>query len=180
MRCKNNLILFQVRSRVFKDRSQRQSVRAKLCHKLQSQILRLTDSHDCTFGARVTTFVTFVKQQHEKKADRLLLQIREFMCTIKHEMISARSSTLEDMVSRAQRKGPPPKLNDIIEGVLVKAVIWPLRAHIHSVLYEGETEENVMLKKSMNLALTKSYEELGIDKDIFCGESRQVDNLPNL
>ena len=57
------------------ERSSRQSVRAKLCNKLSNHILRLTDSHDFTFAARCSTFVTFVKQQHESKPDRLLLQV---------------------------------------------------------------------------------------------------------
>ena len=118
-------VMENVRSRVFKmEQSSRQSVRAKLCNELGT-LLRKTDSHDFTFAARCFTFVTFDKQQHESKPDRLLLQIREFLCNLKHEMITYRHETLDDVLSRAQRKRPPPKLNDIVEGVLVKAVIFP-------------------------------------------------------
>ncbi|XP_063692140.1 protein sprint-like isoform X3 [Bolinopsis microptera] len=161
-----------VRSRVFKlDRPGRQSVRAKLCQKLSPHVLRLTDSQDFTFAARVNTFVTFVKQQHQKVPDRLLSQIREFMCTIKHELLSYRSDVVEDMVCRAQRKGgPPTKLNDVLEGILVKAVIWPLRSYISKVLHEHDEQEAEKLKNSMTVALSKPHEELGINKDLFCGE----------
>ncbi|KAL5272515.1 hypothetical protein ACHWQZ_G000651 [Mnemiopsis leidyi] len=165
-------VMDKVRSRVFKlDRPGRQSVRAKLCQKLSPHVLRLTDSQDFTFAARVNTFVTFVKQQHQKVPDRLLSQIREFMCTIKHELLSYRADVVEDMVCRAQRKGgPPTKLNDVLEGILVKAVIWPLRSHISKVLHEHDEVEAEKLKNSMTVALSKPHEELGINKDLFCGE----------
>ena len=143
-----------VRSRVFKmERSSRQSVRAKLCNELRT-LLRMTGSHDFAFAARCFTFVTFEKQQHESKPDRLLLQIREFLCNLKHEMITYRHETLVDILSRAQRKRLPRKLNEIVEGVLVKAVIFPLRYYIAKVLLDYDQDKAAKLKDSMTIALS--------------------------
>ena len=84
------------------------------------------------------------------------------MCTIKHELLSYRPDVVEDMVCRAQRKGgPPTKLNDVLEGILVKAVIWPLRSYISKVLHEHDEQEAEKLKNSMTVALSKPHEELG-------------------
>ena len=57
--------------------------------------------------------------------------------------------------------GPPTKLNDVLEGILVKAVIWPLRSHISKVLHEHDEMEADKLKNSMTVALSKPHEELG-------------------
>ena len=57
--------------------------------------------------------------------------------------------------------GPPTKINDVLEGILVKAVIWPLRSHISKVLHEHDEIEADKLKNSMTVALSKPHEELG-------------------
>ena len=72
--------------------------------------------------------------------------------------------------------GPPTKLNDVLEGILVKAVIWPLRSYISKVLHDHDEVEAEKLKNSMTVALSKPHEELGMWRILgtsFCG------NLPD-
>ena len=57
--------------------------------------------------------------------------------------------------------GPQSKINDVLEGILVKAVIWPLRSHVTKVLHEHDELEAEKLKNSMTVALSKPHEELG-------------------
>ena len=68
--------------------------------------------------------------------------------------------------------GPPTKLNDVLEGILVKAVIWPLRSYISKVLHDHDEVEAEKLKNSMTVALSKPHEELGMWRIVgtsFCG-----------
>lgn len=46
-------------------------------------------------------------------------------------------------------------------GILVKAVIWPLRSYIAKVLHEYDGHQCGTLKSSMTVALSKPQEELG-------------------
>ena len=69
------------------------------------------------------------------------------------------------MTHTNQSGGPPTKLNDVLEGILVKAVIWPLRSHIAKVLHSHDEAEADKLKNSMTVALSKPHEELGSLRD---------------
>lgn len=129
----------------------------------------LTLAHDptTTFSRNIENFITCTKDSRELSPQIMMRNMRQFMSGMKNYLVKHGEGEFHNEVQRACGRLKSDEflnLDTILEGVMHKLVVLPLREHLYGLFvdYYSKTNDIQLLVDNVKYALGRTALDIGI------------------
>ncbi|XP_046663899.1 protein sprint isoform X2 [Homalodisca vitripennis] len=138
---------------------------------IRAYALHLAADKSTTFAQNIDNFIACTKESREVRPQVVMRNMRQFMSGMKNYLVKHGEREFEKEVERERGKLKANEflnLDAILEGVMHKLVVRPLREHLYYLFVEEYSNNGAisLLVDNIILARTKPLHELGIRKNI--------------
>lgn len=135
---------------------------------IREYVLRLSQDKSTTFGNTIDHFIRCTLEGHEMNPHVVMRNVRQFMSGIKNYLVKSGEGQFETVVQSERSKLKANEflnLDAILESVLNKIVIKPLKKHIYQLFVNEYTRSGALklLSDNIKYARTKTPGEFGIE-----------------
>ncbi|XP_034946737.1 protein sprint isoform X2 [Chelonus insularis] len=134
---------------------------------IRTYALLLAADKTTTFSQNIDNFIQCTMEGKEASPHVVMRNIRQFMSGMKNYLVKHGEREFEKEVEKERLKLKPNEflnLDAILEGVMMKLVVRPLREHVYKLFVEhyGTTGSLKTLADSIQYAYGKHIQELGV------------------
>uniref|UniRef100_T1JA31 VPS9 domain-containing protein n=1 Tax=Strigamia maritima TaxID=126957 RepID=T1JA31_STRMM len=134
---------------------------------IREYVLRLSQDKSTTFGKTIENFIQCTLDSQETSPHIVMRNVRQFMSGIKNYLVKHGEGQFEMVVQMERSKLKANEflnLDAILEGVLHKIVIKPLKKHIYQLFVNEYTKNGdlKLLSDNIKYARSKTPEEFGV------------------
>lgn len=134
---------------------------------MSAYALSLGQDATSTFARNIENFITCTKDSRETSPHVMMRNMRQFMSGMKNYLVKHGEADFQQEVQRACGRLKADEflnLDTILEGVMHKLVVLPLREHLYGLFVDHYTKTNdiQLLVENVKYALGKSTLDIGI------------------
>ncbi|CDW52164.1 protein TAG 333, f [Trichuris trichiura] len=138
--------------------------------RIQKCVVRLAEDEGTFIGAQVHSFIRCTTEAHETDPHVVLGNVRQFINGLKNYLVKQGEATLHSLIEVERSNLKPNEflnIDAILEGVLQKVVLAPLKPHIYHTLVKESSKNGSLEVFSENMAALRSKlpAELGLLDD---------------
>uniref|UniRef100_A0A1B6C8N4 Protein sprint n=1 Tax=Clastoptera arizonana TaxID=38151 RepID=A0A1B6C8N4_9HEMI len=138
---------------------------------IRAYALHLAADKSTTFAQNIDNFIACTKESREVRPQVVMRNMRQFMSGMKNYLVKHGEREFEKEVEREREKLRANEflnLDAILEGVMHKLVVRPLKEHLYRLFVDDYTKSGAiqLLADNIQYARTKPLHELGIRSKI--------------
>ncbi|GAB0089723.1 Protein sprint [Sergentomyia squamirostris] len=133
--------------------------------------MSLANDSTTTFARNIENFICCTKESREAAPQIVMRNMRQFMSGMKNYLVKHGEGDFQLEVQRACSRLKPDEflnLDTILEGVMQRLVVLPLREHLYGLFveYYTRTKDIQLLVENVRFASGKSAIDMGIRKEV--------------
>ncbi|GAB6024335.1 hypothetical protein CHUAL_009504 [Chamberlinius hualienensis] len=134
---------------------------------IRDYVFRMAQDKNLIFGRHIENFIACTFESHETNPHVVMRNIRQFMSGMANYLVNSGEGKFSQLVQEQRAKLQPNEflnLDAILEGVLHRIVVKPLKQHIYQLFVKAYSANGAvaMLSDSIKFARTKTPEQLGL------------------
>ncbi|KRZ11585.1 Protein sprint [Trichinella zimbabwensis] len=138
--------------------------------KIQNCVVQLARNSDTFIGAQVQSFIKCTMEAQETDPHVVLGNVRQFINGLKNYLVKQGEAAFHSLIEVERSNLKPNEflnIDAILEGVLQKIILAPLKSHIYHILVKESSKNGSLETFSENMAALRAKlpEELGILED---------------
>ncbi|KFD48817.1 hypothetical protein M513_10301 [Trichuris suis] len=138
--------------------------------RIQKCVVRLAQDEGTFIGAQVHSFIRCTTEAHETDPHVVLGNVRQFINGLKNYLVKQGEATLHSLIEVERSNLKPNEflnIDAILEGVLQKVILAPLKPHIYHTLVKESSKNGSLEVFSENMAALRAKlpAELGLLDD---------------
>uniref|UniRef100_A0A5S6QWH8 Protein sprint n=1 Tax=Trichuris muris TaxID=70415 RepID=A0A5S6QWH8_TRIMR len=138
--------------------------------RIQKCVIRLAQDQGTFIGAQVQSFIRCTTEAHETDPHVVLGNVRQFINGLKNYLVKQGEATLHSLIEVERSNLKPNEflnIDAILEGVLQKIILAPLKPHIYHTLVKESSKNGSLEVFSENMAALRAKlpAELGLLDD---------------
>ncbi|OUC44522.1 Ras association domain protein [Trichinella nativa] len=138
--------------------------------KIQNCVVQLARNSDTFIGAQVQSFIKCTMEAQETDPHVVLGNVRQFINGLKNYLVKQGEAAFHSLIEMERSNLKPNEflnIDAILEGVLQKIILAPLKSHIYHILVKESSKNGSLETFSENMAALRAKlpEELGILED---------------
>ncbi|KAE8751178.1 hypothetical protein FOCC_FOCC002006 [Frankliniella occidentalis] len=149
---------------------------------IRAYALHLAADKSTTFAQNVDNFIACTKESRETRPQVVMRNMRQFMSGMKNYLVKHGEREFDGQVEKERGKLKANEflnLDAILEGVMHKLVVRPLKEHLYKLFVEEYTRSGAiqLLAENIQYARTKPLHELGIRSKIIPPTEKSLETI---
>ncbi|XP_014246895.1 protein sprint isoform X2 [Cimex lectularius] len=149
---------------------------------IRSYTLQLAGDNTTVFAQTIDNFISCTRESKETRPQVVMRNMRQFMTGMKNYLVTHGEREFELQVEKERNKLRANEflnLDAILEGVMHKLVVRPLREHLYRLFVDEYSEKSAiqLLAENIKYARTKLPKDIGIKPHIILPSEKDMEEI---